>query len=251
MGNAAAATVAASALALGGLAVATAASASTYPSCGNRSLVVTNTPTDSGMGHSGMVLLFRNKTAQTCTLRGYPGLDAVSRSGHVLAHARRTLGGYLGGGTVRTVVVRPGHFATALAEWENFDPVTSGACRFSHAVAATPANTAHTVRLPVSVSLCRLQVHPTVAGANGFGNFAAAQIQWRRGAGVDSAHQGAFWTRARHDLRRDEGRWGYQAGELAQLIALPDSGLTPVQQHRFVHDVKDLNRFFTTPGLYL
>jgi hypothetical protein len=49
----------------------------------------------------------------------------------------------------------------------NFNPVTSGNCTFSHSVATTPANTTHTVHLPVSVSICRLQVHPTVAGLSG------------------------------------------------------------------------------------
>lgn len=254
LGTAAAATVAASAVALGGVggvAFASARAADAYPACGNHSLVVTNTPTDSGMGHSGMALLFRNKTAHTCTLRGYPGLDAVSRTGHVLAHAQRTPTGYLSGGAVRTVVVRPGHYAVAGVEWENFDPSTSGPCRYSHSVAATPANTADTVTLPISVSICALQIHPTVAGAHGFADFAAAQIQWRRGASADSAHQGAYWTRARNDLQRDGAEWSYYVHELDQLIALPDSGLTPPQHRRYVHDVKDLNRFFTTPGLYL
>jgi hypothetical protein len=45
---------------------------------------------------------------------------------------------------------------------QNFNPVTSGTCTFSKSVATT-----HTVHLPVSVSVCRLQVHPTVAGTSG------------------------------------------------------------------------------------
>lgn len=249
--QAAAATVAASALALGGLAFASAAGATTYPACGDHALVVTDTPSDSGMGHSGMELLFRNKTSHTCTLYGYPGFDAISRTGHVLAHAQRTPGGYLGGGSLHAVVVRPGHYASASVEWLNFNPVTSGDCRYSHSVAATPANTGHTVSLPSSVSLCELQVHPTVAGASGYGNYAAAQIQWRRGQSADSARQGAFWHRARTDLLRNGDEWSYYAHELAQLIALPDSGLTPAQDHRYVHDVKDLDAFFVTPGFYL
>ncbi len=152
--TAAAATFAASALALGGTSGVAAAStasartADTYPACGNHALVVTNTPCDSGMGHSGMALLFRNKTGHTCTLRGYPGLDAVSRSGHVLAHARRTLTATSAAAVVRTVVVRPGHYAAAGVEWENFNPSTSGDCRFSHSVPVTPANTARAVGLP-------------------------------------------------------------------------------------------------------
>jgi hypothetical protein len=247
----AAAATAASALALGGLAFATAAGATTYSACGDHSLVVTTTPSDSGMGHSGMHLLFRNKTGQTCTLRGYPGFDAISRSGHVLAHARRTRTGYMGGGSLHTVVLQPGHYASASVEWLNFNPVTDGDCRYSHSVAATPANTAGTVSLPTSVSVCDLQVHPTVSGASGYGNYAAAQIQWRRGAGSYSANQGAYWHRARTDLLRNGYEWSSYAQELAQLIALPDSGLTTAQQHRYSHDVNDLDAFFGTPGFYL
>lgn len=248
----AAAAVAASALTVGGVAVAsTAAGATSYPSCGDHALAVTTTPSDSGMGHSARVLLFRNKTAHTCTLHGYPGLDALSASGHVLAHAQRTPGGYLGGGRLRTVVVRPGHYAAAAVEWLNFNPTTSGDCRYAHSIAVTPANTADTVDLPTSVSVCELQVHPTVGGAPGYRNFAAAQLQWQRGAHADSADQGAYWSRARADLLHNGDEWSGEAHELAQLIALPDSGLTRAQQRRYMHDVKGLNAFFVTPGLYL
>ncbi len=66
-----------------------------------------------------------------------------------------------------TVSLAPGGFASATVEWLNFNPVTTGDCTFSAAVAATPANTTQTVHLPVSVSICQLQVHPTVAGTSG------------------------------------------------------------------------------------
>jgi hypothetical protein len=150
------------------LAVPTSAFA-TAPACGNASLAVSATGEQGATGHGNFVLLFRNKTTHTCTLYGYPGLDALSSSGTVLAHARRTLTGFTGGSShgLQTVVVRPGRYASADVEWLNFNPVTAGSCRFSHSVAATPANTAHTVQLARSVSVCRLQVHPTVAGTTG------------------------------------------------------------------------------------
>jgi hypothetical protein len=139
------------------------------PACGNRSLAVTATAENGATGHANFILLFRNKTTQTCSLFGYPGLDALNSSGAVMAHARRTLTGFTGGSTqgLQTIVVRPGRYASADVEWMNFNPVTSGPCRFSHSVAATPANTSHTVHLARSVSVCRLQVHPTVAGKTG------------------------------------------------------------------------------------
>lgn len=159
--------VASVALASAGL-VATAATAEAAPACGNSSLTVTHAHTQGATGHGSVVLLFKNTSHAMCTLYGYPGLDALNASGHVLAHARRTLRGFAGGAhTESTVSITPGHFASATAEWMNFNPVTSGSCTFSHSVATTPPNTTHTVHLAVPVSVCRLQIHPTVAGTSG------------------------------------------------------------------------------------
>jgi hypothetical protein len=143
----------------------------TLPACGNASLTVSASGAQGATGHGNVVLRFKNRTSHTCTLYGYPGLDALSGTGHVLAHARRTLHGFTGGSLhgVRTVVVRPGKQASADVEWMNFQPTTGGTCRFSHSIAATPANTGHTVHLARSVSVCDLQVHPTVPGTTGNG----------------------------------------------------------------------------------
>jgi Protein of unknown function (DUF4232) len=149
------------------LAVPDAASAAT--ACGNSSLTVTATAEQGATGHANFVLLFKNRTAASCSLYGYPGLDALRSTGSVLAHAKRTLHGFTGGSThgLQTIVVAPGHYASADVEWMNFNPSTGGTCAFSHSVAATPANTSHTVQLARSVSACSLQVHPTVAGTSG------------------------------------------------------------------------------------
>lgn len=145
--------------------------ATAVPACGDASLTVTASHTQGATGHGNLVLRFRNHTHHSCSLYGYPGLDALSGSGHVLKHAKRTVSGFTGGSRhgVRTVVVRPGRYASADVEWLNFHPSTGAACRFSAAIAATPANTSHTVRLARSVSVCDLQVHPTVAGTSGNG----------------------------------------------------------------------------------
>jgi Protein of unknown function (DUF4232) len=150
------------------LAVPTAAFAAP-PACGNASLAVTASHEDGAAGHGSLVLRFRNRTTHACTLFGYPGLDALNASGGVIKHARRTLHGSAGGSSdgLQTIRVAPDHFASATVEWLNFNPVTAGSCRFSHSIAATPANTSHTVVLNRSVSVCRLQVHPTVAGRSG------------------------------------------------------------------------------------
>jgi hypothetical protein len=150
------------------LAVPAAASATT-PACGNSSLAVSASAENGATGHANFVLRFRNRTPHSCTLFGYPGLDALSASGAVIAHAKRTLRGFTGGSShgLQTITVTPNHYASADVEWHTFNFTTGGSCLLSHSVAATPANTAHTVQLPRHVTVCGLQVHPTVAGASG------------------------------------------------------------------------------------
>jgi uncharacterized protein DUF4232 len=161
---------AATALAAGGV-LAIPAAAHTAAACGNLSLAVSASAENGAAGHANFVLRFKNTTHSTCSLYGYPGLDAKSASGHVLAHATRTVSGFTGGSThgVRTINIAPGAYASADVEWMNFNPSTGGDCTFSHSVAATPANTSHTVQLARSVSVCKLQVHATVAGTSGNG----------------------------------------------------------------------------------
>jgi hypothetical protein len=239
------------ALAFAGLSTIASSAQAITPSCGNSSLAVTHTPSNGATGHGSFVLLFRNVTGSTCKLYGYPGLDALSSTGHVLAHAKRTLHGFAGGASsVQNVYVQPGRFASAVVEWMNFNPVTSGPCTFSKYVAATPPNTSHTVRLTVSVSICDLQVHPTVAGTNGYNHFADAQREWIRGASVISAKQGIYWSATKLDLSEAGSVYSTQINQLKTLIALPDANQTPAQNLKYHQEISALNGFFGTPGLY-
>lgn len=223
----------------------------TVPACGNASLAVTRAPSVFAGGHAAFDLLFRNVSASSCTLYGYPGLDALNSQNQVLAHATRTLSGYMGGpGAIHLVTVAPGHFASARVEWLNHNPVNGNACTYSAKVATTPANTTHTVRLPVSVSICVLQVHPTVAGTNGNYPFAVAQEAWIAGSKAISANQGLYWTQAENDLKTAGSEFTTQIAQLKQLIALPDANQTPAQNAQYHHDINALNTFFGTPGLY-
>ncbi len=245
-----AALAAAGALTTTGLtAIAPAASAVTVPHCGNSSLAVTRTFTQGGAGHGWMALIYRNITSRTCTVYGYPGLDAISSTGHVLAHATRTLSGYGSGGHVSTVTIRPGGFASAGVEWLNFNPRTSGACAFSTTVNTIVANTSTVHRLRVSVSACDLQVHPTVAGTPQYPDFGPAQEYWIAGSKVISAHTNLYLSKAEYWLKVAKV-YPTQVAQLAQLIALPITGLTPAQIKTARADTKALNGFFGTPGLY-
>jgi hypothetical protein len=93
----------------------------------------------------------------------------MASNGRVIAHATRTLMGSAGGSRkgVRVINIPPGGFASATVEWANFNPVTSGACRYSAGVNETAPNTTKTVPMRRSVSICSLQIHPTVLGWTG------------------------------------------------------------------------------------
>lgn len=233
-------------LAATGLAVgATAAAAQTTPACGNDALAVTRTYVDSGMGHSWMALVYRNTTSRSCTVKGYPGLDAIGRHGRVLAHARRVSNGQ----AVRTVTIRPGGYASAAVQWENFNGATGGPCAFGTSVNTTVANTSRVHRLRVAVSRCGLQVRPTVAGTPLYPHFGPAQLAWIRGSKAIAAEQGRYFRAAARRLRTS-GNYPTQVKELRQLASLPDTGLTRKQRREARADVKDLDTFFGTPGLY-
>jgi hypothetical protein len=228
-----------------------AAAATTVPACTNAAIGIHATATTGAAGHGALVLRFQNVSAHTCSLYGYPGLDALTASGRVLAHARRTLSGYMGGATaVRTAVIRPGAWASAVVEWMNFNPTTGGACRFSSLIATTPPNTTHTQRFARSVSICDLQVHPTVPGISGVDEYAVAKREWVAGSKVSMAQEGAYWLAAERALKQ-AGMYPAQVAELAQLITLPDADQTPTQNAEWRHDVTALDSFFQTPGLYL
>jgi Protein of unknown function (DUF4232) len=228
---------------------ATPTSAVTVPQCGNSSLAVTRTFTQGGAGHGWMALIYRNVTSHSCTVYGYPGLDAINSTGHVLAHATRTLSGYGSGGHLSTVTILPGGFASAGVEWLNFNPATSGPCAFSTTVNTIVANTSTVHRLQVSVSACSLQVHPTVAGTPQYPHFGPAQAYWIAGSKVSSAETNLYLSKAEYWLKVAKV-YPTQVAQLAQLIALPITGLTPAQIKTARADITALDGFFGTPRLY-
>jgi len=152
-----------------GLTAGTGPAGAATPACGNGSLDYGLSRTEGFAGHSAFVLLYRNHTGAHCTLYGYPGLDAMASHGRVIAHATRTLLGSAGGSRkgLRVIDLPPGGYASATVEWANFNPATSGPCRYSAGVNETAPNTTRTVPLRRSVSICSLQVHPTVLGWTG------------------------------------------------------------------------------------
>ena len=145
------------------------ASAQPVAACAGSAIRVGHNHPQGATGHGNVIIRFRNVSEHTCSLRGYPGLDALGSHGATLAHAKRALKGFTGGAkSVKTIVLKPNGLASADVDWRNFAN-NGGDCTFSHSIATTPANTAKTVHFRISVSLCNLQVHPTVAGGTGNG----------------------------------------------------------------------------------
>jgi hypothetical protein len=143
--------------------------------CQLRQLSITTTLASPGVSHHGYVLLFHNRGG-ACTLSGYPGVDALSSTGHRVASAKRTKSGYLGGLRPGEAIptVRLAHGKTASAITEYIDrPVPGLSCVQAAELNVTPPNTTVPVALfPKNLSserLCRLEVHPVVPGVTGQG----------------------------------------------------------------------------------
>jgi hypothetical protein len=146
-----------------------AGAAAPVPSCKGALIALSHSQPQGATGHGNVVVIFRNISQHTCSLRGYPGLDALDRNGNVLAHAARTLNGFTGGAhAIRTIVLQSWQQASSDVEWTNFTSNGHG-CRFSTSIAVTPPNTFKTFHRPVSVSVCNLQIHPVVRGTSGNG----------------------------------------------------------------------------------
>ena len=152
------------------LAAAAGASATTVPGpCGNRAIWESHTQVDGAMGHGVVVLLFKNTSNASCTLVGYPGLDAIGRRGNVLAHAARTRSGMTGPGVVRTIVIRPGRYRVGRSGMDELQSAQRRELRLLDVDRDHAAHTTATVKFRLSVSICDLQIHPVVAGTSGIG----------------------------------------------------------------------------------
>ena len=145
------------------------------PRCGTSKLRITAVLASPGLSHHGYVLRFQNR-GSTCTLTGYPGVDAISAHGKRLVSARRTKRGYLGGlkqgQGIPNVRLTRGKTASALLEYVD-GPIAGLRCPKVAAFKVTPPNAFVSVRLsPHGLSserLCQVQIHPVVAGRTGQG----------------------------------------------------------------------------------
>lgn len=127
----------------GGSAAAAAAAASP-PACATSGLVIwMNTQGSQYAGGAYYTLNFTNLSGHACTLRGYPGVSAVSLSG-------RQIGGPAGWGTATPRVVTLADGATAHAVLQAADPANYGLECFPPGPAPSPG---HPGRLPTAAGL--------------------------------------------------------------------------------------------------
>jgi hypothetical protein len=127
----------------------------------------TANPEGGAAGHNSVVLTFTNSSTRTCVLYGYPGADALDSSGHVLAHAKRSLTGYIGGTYtgLHNITLHPGQVASTILEGDIGDggPDCSGAV----SLVVTAPNLFHSSPLTGAPYACDFVIHPVVAGSTG------------------------------------------------------------------------------------
>jgi hypothetical protein len=134
--------------------------------------IATTSADNSGMGHIGVVLRFRNSSAQACHLEGYPGAAALDAQGHQVVQAVRTLNGFWRalppGEGPPVVTLAPGQIASAFIEGTDVPVNGATSCRSYPRLLVTPPNT--TVSVPVDRAMpgCTpIQIHPVVPGTTG------------------------------------------------------------------------------------
>ncbi len=135
--------------------------------CKSHQLVISLGTLSAASGHLALPIRFHD-IGGACSLRGFPRVDGLSVSGRVIIRAKRALEGYFGQWRVATVALKHGETASALLE--GLDPAfLSRPPRSSERFRITPPNASNGVRRRTSYPLCRLIIHPVVAGRNGGG----------------------------------------------------------------------------------
>ena len=123
----------------------------------------------SGSTHRSVILIFRNTSAVTCHLTGYPGVAALNSIDQQIAQATRTLHGYLAGATsAGTVTLAAGASASATVEALAIDAGTGNGCAAYAGILVTPPNETHSIKLAWPGDGCSsLEIHPVVPGTTG------------------------------------------------------------------------------------
>lgn len=151
------------------------------PECDDADILIYQQPGGAFMGHTAVVFGFVNTGGHTCYLQGYPGVDALDKSGRVLLSATRTLNGMIGesydGSVPLTapprVVVAPRHTVLAVLEWVDVDPIggVPGGCLVPYATSllVTAPDSTQSIKFTGGYSnICEaLEINPVIDRAPG------------------------------------------------------------------------------------
>jgi len=137
--------------------------------CPLSQLAVSDQKGSAGSTHRSVILIFRNTSAVTCHLTGYPGVAALNSTDQQIAQATRTLHVYLGGATsAGTVTLAAGASASATVEALAIDATTGNGCAAYAGILVTPPNETHSIKLAWPGDGCSaLEIHPVVPGTTG------------------------------------------------------------------------------------
>ena len=121
------------------------------PSCQTDGLVVwLNTEGNGTAGTIFYTLNFTNLSGNTCTLRGYPGVSAVSLGGHLLGSPASRLSGH----PVRTIVLRNGRTASATLGAVDTGALPSCAMATAAGLRVFPPNSTASRTIPFPFPAC-------------------------------------------------------------------------------------------------
>jgi Protein of unknown function (DUF4232) len=140
--------------------------------CKDSQLQLSTGAGDSGDGNFDMVLIFKNTSAESCTITGYAGA-AVDYDNGTALNAQRHMAAYLGGDsadtTPPTVTLNPGASASDLLNWSagptSVECLGTGTAK----MLVTPPGTTNTVTLSNDIGgACEnFSVTPVVPGTSG------------------------------------------------------------------------------------
>jgi hypothetical protein len=139
--------------------------------CTDAQLRVTEGHSVAVAGHIMFPIHFRNVSAATCTLHGYPGAAGLDKHGKQAVQAAWVATGYTGGlvpgEPIPYATLKPGALATARVEGSDVPGPKGKACKVLHGLLVTPPNDTAAVLLKHSPPSCGLQIHPAIVGSSG------------------------------------------------------------------------------------
>lgn len=148
--------------------------------CTTAELDITPIGSSGGVGHIGLQFSIHNDSAQTCTLRGFPGALLLDGQQHPLPTTVQWGPGYLSGNRpVRMVTLAPGTDAYMTLEWVHI-PSPGQTCPLAPYVLITPPNDTEALQVSLgrgAIDACGGQLTAAPVEPTLFDGFPAPQAQ--------------------------------------------------------------------------